>query len=106
MTWLFYELLPWWTVPALGVAALIGLFVLLRAFGIPLSQALSVVGAAAVAVLTASVYRRGQQAGYDARKAMQNREDEKAVRERDAIEDAIAGRTPDENRKRLKKWAR
>lgn len=42
--------------------------------------------------------------GKDAVKAEQAREEAKARDIADKIDDAVAGRTPDENRERLKSW--
>ena len=52
------------------------------------------------------VVLRIRNSGRDAERAKRARIDAQAVKTREDVEDAIAGRTPDENRRRLGKWAR
>lgn len=47
-----------------------------------------------------------RQSGVDAERAKQAQAEAKARTEADRIDDAIAGRSSDDNRKRLSKWGR
>lgn len=103
LSWLL-DHLPWWVIPSLGAAALVAAFVTLRAFGFTARQVWAMVGAGASAIGAATVYQYGRNAGVRSAGARQRRADENAVRTRDEIDDAVAGRTADENRRRL--WVR
>lgn len=61
-------------------------------------------GAALLAIILA--FMKGRLDGAKLERANQATREAKARSEADAIDDAVAGRTPQENRERLKKWSK
>jgi hypothetical protein len=65
---------------------------------------LAVLGGAALAVTAA--YAKGRLSGRRSERDRQAREEWKARDMADEIDDAVAGRSPGENRERLSRWSR
>lgn len=61
-------------------------------------------GAAVIAAF--GIFMKGRLSGAQLERAKQAKAEAKARDISDEIDDAVAGRTPDENRERLRKWGR
>lgn len=64
------------------------------------------IGLGGVLAMIAAAFFKGRSAGKQAERDKQAGERLKARTEADRIDDAVAGRDPDENRKELRKWSR
>jgi hypothetical protein len=64
------------------------------------------IGAGGIVALVLGIFFKGRSSGKAAEKAQQAEARLRSITEAQKVEDAIAGRLPDENRKRLSKWSR
>lgn len=65
---------------------------------------LAIIGAALAGL--AGLWFHGKRSGRKSERAKQDAERRKARTEADKIDQAVAGNSPDENRKKLKRWER
>lgn len=97
--WL-WSLLPWWAWFVAVGALLLAAFLTLRAFGVPISMALSTVVGIAAAVFSGVVYNRGRQAEREKIR----RARERAAEEAGEIRDELADTPLTDKKEELRRW--